>query len=119
MSTLTNHIQCSEKSLVIPVSGSPCGIHSRLKPQPLSKKVSYELIYSYTSVSQMASQTEILDVDITFIGATTFHQICIEAGVEPILLCPIHSKVSACSAKSQSSEPVKKTSKREVIRLLS
>ena len=60
---------------VIPVSGSLFGNHSCLKPQPLSKKFPYEPIYSYPSVTQMASRTETsdTDIDITFISAAAFH----------------------------------------------
>ena len=63
----------------------------------------------------MASWTETLDVNIAFVGAATFHQICKESSVEPILLHAIHSKVAARSAKSDLAEPVKKTSEREDI----
>ena len=45
----------------------------------------------------MASPTETSDmeIDITFISAAAFHQICKESGVQPILLCAIHSEVLA------------------------
>ena len=82
---------------VILVSGLLFGNHSCLKPQPLSKKFPYEPIYSYPSVTQMASRTETsdMDIDITFIGAAAFHRICKESGVQPILLHAIHSEVLA------------------------
>ena len=83
--------------MVKPLSGN----HSRLSPQPLSKHFPYEPIYSYPSVAQMASRTKIPDIDITFVGAVTFHQICKESGVEPILLCTIHSEVLAWSTKTE------------------
>lgn len=44
----------------------------------------------------MASQTEKPDIDTAFVGAATFHHICKESGVEPMLLCAFHSKVLAC-----------------------
>ena len=50
----------------------------------------------------MASRTETLDtdIDITFVGATAFHRICKESGVQPILLRAVHSEVLARSAKT-------------------
>ena len=67
-----------------PVTGSPYGNWSRISrqtrcsQQPLSDSFPYEPIYSYPSVAQMASCTEMSDTDvnIAFVSATAFHQIC-------------------------------------------
>ena len=107
MSPLVDCSLCSLKSLVTSLltgsltvtlaSSLPHGNHSCLKPCPLSEKFPYEPIYSYPSVAQMASHTEMsdMDVDITFVSAAAFHQICKGSGVQPILLHAIHSEVLA------------------------
>ena len=54
----------------------------------------------------MASRTETsdMDIDITFVGAAAFHQICKESGVKPILLRAVHSEVLARSAKTNGTD---------------
>ena len=74
----------TDSPTITPVSSLPQGNHSHLKPCPLSERFPYEPIYSYPSVAQMASHTKMLDIDIdiAFVGAAAFHQICKESGAQ-------------------------------------
>jgi len=84
---------------VDPVTGSPCGNHSRTVPRPLSEKFPYEPIYSYPSViHQRASKLESDGIDIAFVSAAAFHRICKDSGEEPFLLRAVRAEAVACAA---------------------
>ncbi|KAF8830071.1 hypothetical protein HHX47_DHR2000551 [Lentinula edodes] len=81
--------------------------HSRmLWAKPLSSKFPFEPIYSYPTVSQFAAQLETPEVDIALVSAAVFNRACKDAGMEPILLCAIHSEVAARTADHSSTAPI-------------
>lgn len=59
--------------------------HLCQREKPLTVGFPFEPIYSYPSVSQMASNLETPEVDIALLGARAFHNVCQHEGIEPIV----------------------------------
>src|ERR1700742_1411259 len=72
---------------------------SRSRSRPLSEKFPFEPIYSYPTVSQMASKLESPEVDIALLGAQAFSNVCRLEGCEPILFYANHTVHARSTAK--------------------